>query len=110
MYVTYECTITPATVLAGVKFDVRKLNVGDFVWVAKEKAVPLPGMLLPPCHAQCWFILNALFHAGQLGLPPSREILLEHVVERKRMDDLAGSITDGRFHEQKVHHIDTKTW
>lgn len=57
-------------------------------------------------------ILNALFilHAGQLGLPPSREIILEHVVERKRMDDLAGSITDGRFHEQKVHHIDTRTW
>lgn len=26
------------------------------------------------------------------------------------MDDLAGSITDGRFHEQKVNHIDTKTW
>ena len=50
------------------------------------------------------------FHAGQLGLPSSREILLEHVVERKRMDDLAGSITDGRFHEQKVNHIDTKTW
>lgn len=26
-----------------MKFDVRKLNVGDFVWVAKEKVVPLPG-------------------------------------------------------------------
>ena len=26
------------------------------------------------------------------------------------MDDLAGSITDGRFHEQKVHRIDTRTW
>ena len=55
-------------------------------------------------------MLYLFMHAGQLGLPPSREILLEHVVERKRMDDLAGSITDGRFHEQKVHHIDTKTW
>ena len=40
----YECIVIPSTVLAGVKFDVRKLNVGDFVWVAKEKAVPLPGM------------------------------------------------------------------
>ena len=47
-------------------------------------------------------MLYLFMHAGQLGLPPSREILLEHVVERKRMDDLAGSITDGRFHEQKV--------
>ena len=29
--------------------------------------------------------------------------MLEHIVERKRIDDLAGSITDGRFGEQKVH-------
>lgn len=54
MYVMYECTVMPCTVLAGVKFDVRKLNVGDFVWVAKEKAVPLPGVLLPPFYAQCF--------------------------------------------------------
>ena len=40
--------------------------------------------------------------AGQLTLPQSREAVLEYVVERKRMDDLAGSITDGRFREQKV--------
>ena len=39
---------------------------------------------------------------GQLGLPTSREVVLEHIVERKRMDDLAGSIMDGRFAEQKV--------
>lgn len=42
--------------------------------------------------------------AGQLGLPESREVILEHIVERKRIDDLAGSIMDGRFHEQKVCH------
>uniref|UniRef100_A0A6E8VXY2 Crossover junction endonuclease MUS81 n=1 Tax=Anopheles coluzzii TaxID=1518534 RepID=A0A6E8VXY2_ANOCL len=30
-----------------------------------------------------------------------REYLLPYVVERKRMDDLASSIKDGRFHEQK---------
>ena len=27
----------------GVRFDVRKLNVGDFLWIAKEKTSPLPG-------------------------------------------------------------------
>lgn len=26
-----------------VPFDVRKLNVGDFLWVAREKVSPLPG-------------------------------------------------------------------
>lgn len=46
--------------------------------------------------------LYFLLHAGQLGIPQSKEIVLEYVVERKRMDDLAGSITDGRFRDQKV--------
>uniref|UniRef100_A0A182F4Y4 Crossover junction endonuclease MUS81 n=2 Tax=Anopheles albimanus TaxID=7167 RepID=A0A182F4Y4_ANOAL len=30
-----------------------------------------------------------------------REFLLPYIVERKRLDDLASSIKDGRFHEQK---------
>lgn len=29
------------------------------------------------------------------------EIVLDFIIERKRMDDLVGSIKDGRFHEQK---------
>lgn len=29
------------------------------------------------------------------------ELVLPYIVERKRMDDLASSIKDGRFHEQK---------
>lgn len=33
--------------------------------------------------------------------PDGREIVLDYIVERKRMDDLVGSIKDGRFHEQK---------
>lgn len=38
----------------------------------------------------------------QLRLPESREIVLEYIIERKRMDDLSDSIIDRRFHEQKV--------
>lgn len=34
-----------------------------------------------------------------------RELVLPYIVERKRMDDLAKSIRDGRFHEQKVKHM-----
>lgn len=30
-----------------------------------------------------------------------KELILPFIVERKRIDDLAKSITDGRFHEQK---------
>ncbi|XP_064787103.1 crossover junction endonuclease MUS81 isoform X2 [Oncorhynchus masou masou] len=64
----------------GVTFDVRKLNVGDFLWVAKERVAPV---------------------SGQLRAPPSRELVLDYIIERKRMDDLCGSIIDGRFREQK---------
>ncbi|KAM4612331.1 crossover junction endonuclease MUS81 isoform 2-T2 [Polymixia lowei] len=64
----------------GVTFDIRKLNVGDFLWVAREKVTPVP---------------------GQLRAPPGRELVLDHIIERKRMDDLCGSIIDGRFREQK---------
>uniref|UniRef100_A0A3B3ZFZ2 Crossover junction endonuclease MUS81 n=1 Tax=Periophthalmus magnuspinnatus TaxID=409849 RepID=A0A3B3ZFZ2_9GOBI len=64
----------------GVNFDVRKLNVGDFLWVAREKMDPVPGQLRAPC---------------------GRELVLDYIVERKRIDDLCGSIIDGRFREQK---------
>ena len=32
-----------------------------------------------------------------------RELVLDYIIERKRMDDLAASIVDGRFKEQKVN-------
>ncbi|XP_028626833.1 crossover junction endonuclease MUS81 isoform X2 [Grammomys surdaster] len=58
-----------------VPHTVRKLHVGDFVWVAQEtrpRDPETPG-----------------------------ELVLDHIVERKRLDDLCSSITDGRFREQK---------
>lgn len=64
----------------GVQFDVRKLQLGDFLWVARERTFPTPGCL---------------------SVPVARELVLDHIVERKRMDDLCGSIIDGRFREQK---------
>ncbi|XP_016949405.1 crossover junction endonuclease MUS81 [Drosophila biarmipes] len=33
--------------------------------------------------------------------PQGNELVLPYIIERKRMDDLASSIRDGRFHEQK---------
>lgn len=54
-----------------MKYEVRSLKVGDFTWVARHKQ-------------------NV-----------DQELVLPFVVERKRMDDFAASIKDGRFHEQK---------
>lgn len=58
---------------------VRPLELGDFFWVAK-------------CHDP-----NLLSRYGEEG----SEVCLDWIVERKRLDDLVGSITDGRFQEQK---------
>ncbi|KAI0009763.1 crossover junction endonuclease MUS81 [Xylariaceae sp. FL0662B] len=63
----------------GVKPIMRSLELGDALWVAK-------------CHDP-----NFLSRLGAEG----DEVVLDWVVERKRLDDLIGSIKDGRFHEQK---------
>ncbi|KAL4716136.1 hypothetical protein ACJJTC_013913 [Scirpophaga incertulas] len=54
-----------------MKHEYRSLKVGDFTWIAKHK------------------------------VQNDYELVLPFIVERKRMDDLASSIKDGRFHEQK---------
>lgn len=36
--------------LSGVQFDVRKLQLGDFLWVARERTVPTPGIEVFPVH------------------------------------------------------------
>lgn len=63
----------------GINPIVRPLEIGDFLWVAK-------------------FNDPALLARHQ---EEGDEVMLDYVVERKRLDDLWGSIKDGRFHEQK---------
>ncbi|KEY68485.1 hypothetical protein S7711_01257 [Stachybotrys chartarum IBT 7711] len=63
----------------GVKPIMRSLELGDAQWIAKPHD---PGLLA---------------RHGSEG----DEIVLDWIVERKRLDDLVGSIKDGRFHEQK---------
>jgi hypothetical protein len=59
----------------GLNATKRSLEVGDICWVAQSN--------------------NAINES-------CTECVLDYIVERKRMDDLKGSILDGRFHEQKV--------
>ena len=63
----------------GIPTSVRALGLGDALWIAKCKDPHL------------------LSRHGEEG----DEIMLDWIVERKRLDDLVGSIKDGRFHEQK---------
>lgn len=63
----------------GIYPEVRALEVGDTMWVAK------------------FHDPTFLSKYGEEG----NEIMLDWIVERKRLDDLIASIKDGRFHEQK---------
>ncbi|EPE36518.1 Restriction endonuclease-like protein [Glarea lozoyensis ATCC 20868] len=63
----------------GVDLTVKPLALGDIFWVAKMR---------DPKY------LSRYSLAGD-------EVTLDYIVERKRLDDLIGSIKDGRFHEQK---------
>ncbi|KAI1107795.1 crossover junction endonuclease MUS81 [Jackrogersella minutella] len=63
----------------GVNPVMRALELGDALWVAKCKDA------------------NFLSRLGAEG----DEVVLDYIVERKRLDDLISSVKDGRFHEQK---------
>lgn len=63
----------------GITPQVRALELGDAMWVAK-------------CHDPTFMSRH-----GEEG----DEVMLDWIIERKRLDDLIGSIKDGRFHEQK---------
>ncbi|XP_067137762.1 crossover junction endonuclease MUS81 isoform X2 [Centruroides vittatus] len=65
----------------GVIHEVRKLYVGDFLWIARKR--------------------NSVKENYE------EELVLDYLVERKRMDDLARSIKDGRFREQKFRIKET---
>jgi crossover junction endonuclease MUS81 len=70
----------------GVNPITRTLPLGDALWVARPK----PGY-------------EDLLTKGNVDDDEEGcdEIVLDHIVERKRLDDLISSIKDGRFHEQK---------
>lgn len=70
----------------GVVPIIRSLPLGDVLWVAEVN----------PLYA------DSLRSATTGDEESSKvEIVLEHILERKRLDDLISSIKDGRFHEQK---------
>ena len=74
---------------------VRSLEVGDALWVAKtERPSHLTELGEARPDASTADPLNR-------ALSSHDEIVLDHIIERKRMNDLANSVKDGRFQEQK---------
>lgn len=58
-----------------IKIETRTLACGDFIWIARPKGIG--------------------------SFDRTKDLVLDYVVERKRLDDLASSIFDGRFEQQK---------
>ncbi|WFD29033.1 Crossover junction endonuclease mus81 [Malassezia sp. CBS 17886] len=65
----------------GVACELRPLELSDVLWVARVKQDVKSRI------AEQW--------------RPVQEVVLDTVVERKRLDDLVSSILDGRWHDQK---------
>ena len=67
----------------GVQVEVRPLPLGDMMWIVRRVQNSSSAGLTspPPC--------------------PEREYVLDFIVERKTAEDLASSVKDGRFLEQK---------
>lgn len=81
----------------GVKPITRALEVGDAQWIAVPKG---PTTTLEGRGGDVGGDGDGGMSRGNDANPES-EIVLDHIVERKRLDDLLASIKDGRFHEQK---------
>ncbi len=72
----------------GVNPILAALPLGDVLWVA----------VVNSSYANTLKAANVHSEEGQAG---ELWIVLEHILERKRLDDLISSIKDGRFREQK---------
>ena len=75
---------------AGIRVEVLPLELGDFIWIARPKATSSNDGKPHLKHR----VFNILADFD--------DVVLGHVVERKREDDLTQSIVDGRFREQKA--------
>lgn len=62
-----------------VKSEHRTLACGDFIWIARPKDIA--------------------------SNDRTKDLVLDYVIERKRMDDLSQSIFDGRFEQQKYRLV-----
>lgn len=69
--------------------EIRTLPLGDFVWIAREKSRSEDLLRFHSCTQQ------------SASSDIRRELVLDVIVERKRIDDLASSIRDHRWDEQK---------
>ena len=111
----------------GVRCEVRQLPLGDIMWIARRKG-GASAVTTGSSSSSSSSFSSSSAGAGQAGAGQAGgagrkrarpkggaaaaaaaaaaaveegEVVLQLIVERKRVDDLAGSIKDGRYAEQK---------
>lgn len=84
-----------------IKLEVRTLPLGDFVWIAREK-------LQNNNNQEDMVRFSSIISDSSCSNSSStqkndirKELVLDYIIERKRIDDLASSIKDRRWIEQK---------
>ncbi|CAG2178749.1 unnamed protein product, partial [Oppiella nova] len=74
----------------GVRVEMRTLSAGDFAWIAKQRVD-----------------LRSNMATMNMNSRSRKELILDYVVERKRIDDLASSLKDRRWDEQKYRLVNS---
>jgi crossover junction endonuclease MUS81 len=82
----------------GISTEVRNLELGDFIWIARRNNNT------NNTNNNNNNNNNNTTNNNNNNWTDSEEIVLNVLIERKRIDDLIASISDGRFKEQK-HRI-----
>lgn len=87
----------------GVRPTVRALPLGDVLWVAKVRDPAVLATIRGVSGDSVGGIRSTIVSESGNGDAniATDELVLDWIVERKRLDDLLASIVDGRFREQK---------
>lgn len=99
-----------------VRVEIRTLPLGDFVWIAREKAKDsghggqgrqFTSMTLDlQASSSCSTAPSSSSSTSQSSSDIRRELVLDWIIERKRIDDLAASIKDRRWDDQKFRLLE----
>ncbi|XP_017491493.1 PREDICTED: crossover junction endonuclease MUS81-like [Rhagoletis zephyria] len=101
-----------------VRVEIRTLPLGDFVWIAREKAKNGSSSTTTSIdggHSRTFTSMTLEINSSSSAPSTAsnqcsdirRELVLDWIIERKRIDDLAASIKDRRWDEQKFRLLES---
>jgi ERCC4-type nuclease len=112
----YRAGFTTGLSLANVSHEFRSLAVGDALWIVRRRNNPTTSFLNvsgtaisnPDASIAVGMEKVSALQSSQTFNATDVEFPLKYIIERKKIDDLASSVIDGRFHEQKLRLSSTQ--